>query len=241
MFYYNPIMKKFAIIIPTYMEKENLTHLLPLLVKLYPSAFIIVVDDASNDTTFSFVQQFSAKHPQLFLLSRKKKLGRGSAVLAGFQKAQKIGKIDYFLEMDADFSHDPQEISSLLAKANPRTVIIGSRYLPGSRIINWPKTRKVLSLLANLYTRLILQIPINDYTNGFRLYPKEAIKVILESLIREKGYAALSEIAFLLYKRGFSFVEVPTTFVNRQRGKSNTNLGEYLQSLTAIIKIRLKG
>lgn len=169
---------------------------------------------------------------------RKGKLGRGSAVLEGFKHAQKIPGIEYILEMDADFSHDPAEIVRLTEKAAPDRVIIGSRYVPGSRIINWPMKRKILSTLSNIYERVVLGIPINDYTNGFRYYPVTAVRQLISSKLHESGYAQLSESAYTLYKRGYSFIEVPTTFVNRKRGKSNTNWREYFRTLTAIFRIR---
>lgn len=231
---------KFAIIIPTYREKENLERLLPILVKRFPASSIFVVDDNSKDQTDTFVIDFSKNHPQVKFIKRERKMGRGGAVIAGFKTAYKNKLTDYFLEMDADFSHDPEEIKRLVKKASPKTVVIGSRYLKGSRIVNWPKLRKILSRLANLYVKSVLQIPIKDYTNGFRLYPRLAITKILDNQISETGYTVLSETSYILYKQGFSIIEVPTTFVNRKRGKTKTNWVEYLKSLVAILRIRLR-
>lgn len=230
---------KFAIIIPTYQEKENLIILLPQLVKLYPQTPIFVVDDNSQDGTDIYILNLSQKHPQLHFVARSKKMGRGGAVLTGLKKAYQDKNLDYFLEMDADFSHQPKEIKRLLKKAESKTIVIGSRYVLGSRIINWPILRQVLSKLANLYARVILQILINDYTNGFRLYPRLAVEKILQSKLTESGYALLSEVAYILYQDGFTFVEVPTTFVNRKKGETKTNFAEYLKSLFSIIRIRL--
>lgn len=233
--------KKIAIIIPTYNEKVNLEKLLPCLSRLYPNFPIYIVDDNSCDQTAKYITEFAKRHPQIFLIERSQKSGRGSAVLAGLKKANTCPAIDYFLEMDADFSHDPIDIRRFIEKASSQMIIIGSRYVKGGTTPNWPLSRRILSKLANYYIRIILKINLYDFTNGFRLYPKNAVNVLLESKIQESGYAFLSEIIFLLSKKGFSFCEVPIIFVNRKYGKSNTDFSEYLKSLLAIIKIRLRG
>lgn len=288
----------FAIIIPTRNEKINLEKLLPELIKLYPKCPVWIVDDNSADGTENFVKEFSQKNPLVQILVRYNKRGRGSAVLDGLKAAYKDTKISYFLEMDADLSHDPQDIRKLLeeslktprgwpdfAKATPGkqadifgkktmpipsavegtppmakgSVIIGSRHIPGARFVNCSPFRMFLSKLANWYAGLILSIPktvrhprgspqgfpwgggnkITDYTNGLRLYPRNAVEILIKSRIRENGYIMLSETAFILYKKGFKFVEVPTIFVNRTEGKSNATIIEFLRSLPAIVRIRL--
>ncbi len=232
----------FSIIIPTRNERNNLEQLLPVLIKLYPDSPIWIVDDDSKDKTAEFVENFSEKYPQIHLLPRKNKRGRGSAVLDGLKVAYKDTKISYFLEMDADLSHNPLDIKKLLSESlkTPLSVIIGSRHVRGGKFINCSPFRVFLSKLANFYARLILGVPINDYTNGFRLYPKEAIKLLINSKIHEKGYITLSETAYILHKHGFNFTEVPTIFINRKVGKSNATILEFLRSLPAIIKIRLR-
>lgn len=228
----------FAIIIPTYEERKNLEKLLPTLAKMYPKSPIYVVDDNSKDSTFSFVSKFSQKHKRIKLIIRKGEMGRGGAVIEGLKRALTLSDIDYFLEMDADFSHHPSQIKRLTDMADPERVVVGSRYVKGSKMVNWPKIRRFLSFLANLYIRIILKVEIADYTNGFRLYPRSAVEIITKEGLKQKGYALLSESAYLLHKKGYSFVEVPTTFVNRERGKSKTNWKKYLKSLAAIVKIR---
>lgn len=228
----------FAIIIPCYYERENLEKLVPVLISLFPHTPLFIVDDHSPDGTSDFISDVHKKNTCVSVISRASKSGRGSAVLAGLKKAHEDTETAYFLEMDADFSHDPADIYRLLEKADPDTVVIGSRYVRGSRIIDWPYLRRILSRLSNLYARLFLGIPIDDYTNGFRLYPRQAVEVLIKRPPETPGYAYLSETAHLLYKNGFKFSEVPTGFVNRKIGKSNTGIGEYLKSLLAIIKIR---
>lgn len=233
------ILEKFAIVIPCYNEKNNLKLLLSILVENHPSAYVFVVDDNSPDKTADFVNSFSKKYPKVKLILREEKMGRGSAVLAGIKKALMLKDVDYVLEMDADFSHDPKDIKEIIKKASPNTLVIGSRYTKGGKTVNWPPRRRILSKLANFYARAILGVPINDYTNGFRLYPKKISKLILSQPMHEKGYALLSETAFVIHKAGFSFKETPIVFVNRKIGKSNTTISEYLKSLIAVIKIRL--
>ncbi|OGG17835.1 hypothetical protein A3D78_03590 [Candidatus Gottesmanbacteria bacterium RIFCSPHIGHO2_02_FULL_39_14] len=233
-----PLNNRFSIIIPTYNEKENLITLLPVLKNLYPASNIFIVDDNSQDKTSDFIKKFSRKNKNVHLLQRHSKLGRGSAVIDGLKKALIIGKTDYYLEMDADFSHVPGEIKRLLVKKDPHTLVIGSRYIPGARTVNWPHWRQILSILANFYIRTILKIPLHDFTNGFRLYPKYAAEIIVMTNPAEKGYTTLSETAYILFLNGFKFVEVPTTFVNRKLGKTKISLKEYLQSLTSIIRIK---
>ena len=232
----------FSIIIPTRNERNNLIKLLPVLVKLYPRNSIWIVDDDSADKSAELVKSFSQKHPEVHLLSRKNKLGRGSAVLDGLREAYKDKEISYFLEMDADFSHDPKEIEKLLSEipksSKSRSIIIGSRHIKGGKFVNCSPFRILLSQLANLYARLILKIPINDYTNGFRLYPRSAVELLKNAKIHEKGYITLSETAYLLHKLGFNFIEVPTIFVNRKVGKSNATIAEFLNSIPAVFRIR---
>ncbi len=244
----------FAIIIPTRNEKVNLEKLLPELLKLYPACPIWVVDDNSPDGTENFLKEFSKKNPLVHLLIRTNKRGRGSAVLDGLKVAYKDTKFSYFLEMDADGSHNPLEIKNLLtevsqgsalqSKALPykvikeSVVVIGSRYTNGAKFINCSPFRVFLSRLANFYTKFILGVPIKDYTNGFRLYPRSAVEILINSHINEKGYVMLSESAYILHKRGFNFKEVPTIFVNRKEGKSNATIIEFLRSLPAILRIK---
>ena len=140
--------------------------------------------------------------------------------------------------MDADFSHDPEEIPVLLHASETADIVIGSRYLPKSRITGWPLTRRVFSRCANLLARSLLHIPIGDYTNGYRIYSVSAARAIDRSVIVPKGYIVLSAIAYQLHQKGFRFVEVPTVFVNRKRGESNTKPKEIWEALAGIFRIR---
>lgn len=233
-----PSKNNFSIIIPTYNEKENLITLIPQLKNLYPHSSVFVVDDNSKDGTSEFLKKYASADPTVNFISRSSKLGRGSAVIDGLKKALLQTKSEYYLEMDADFSHKPGEIKNLLGKKGSNTLVIGSRYIKGSKIINWPYLRKILSALANIYIRNILKIPLHDFTNGFRLYPKKAAQTIVKVNPQVIGYTTLSETAYILYINKFKFAEVPTTFINRNIGKSKISIKEYLQSLISIIRIK---
>jgi dolichol-phosphate mannosyltransferase len=229
-----------AVIVPAYNEKANIPILIREIHKYVNNALIYIVDDNSPDGTKHVVKKLSVKNPKIHLVVRNSKSGRGGAVLEGFRHALKNNSIQYIVEMDADLSHAPDEIPRVLSKRSKNTLVIGSRYVTGSKIINWPKRRIFFSHLANMYARLVLGVPINDFTNGFRCYTREAAQILLKKNIEHKGFITLSETAYVLNKKGFSFVEVPITFRDRTRGKSNATLFEVIKSLFAILQIKFK-
>lgn len=230
---------KIAIIIPTYNEKQNIEKLVKEILRLNFNIKIIVVDDNSPDKTGEIVKKLTEKYRSVKLILRINKRGRGSAVIDGFKEALKDREIDYFFEMDADFSHNPKDIPRFLEKIKEADVVIGSRYLPNSGIISWPLSRHIFSSIANFYARLILGIPISDYTNGYRCYRRNVLEKIDFKKITATGYIVLSEIAYLIKKAGFKFAEIPVIFVNRKRGKSNLRLKEIIEAFTSVIRIRL--
>lgn len=231
--------KVLAIVIPTFNEAENIIKLARSIRKnIKPEDKIIVVDDNSPDGTSQIVKNFARRAKNIYLVSRKNKRGRGSAVIDGFIYASRFSS-KYLIEMDADFSHKPEDIPRLmLAIQNGRDVVIGSRYLKKSKIINWPIKRRIFSKFANLYAKLILQVPISDYTNGFRIYQKDAVKFLLSQKLFSPGYILLSETAYKLKKAGFTFGEIPTVFVNRKRGISNLNFKEIKNAFLGVLQIR---
>lgn len=228
-----------AVIIPTYNEKDNISNTIGLIQKAVPNILIYIVDDNSPDGTKEAVKKIAdKKNSNVFLIVRKRKSGRGGAVLEGMKAALKKVKTKYIMEMDADLSHDPKQIPRILEKRAPGVICVGSRYVKGSRIVNWPWKRILLSGFANRYIAAVLRVKINDFTNGFRCYPKDAVKIILKNKIQHKGFITLSETLFLLSKNGFKFVEIPITFRDRTKGKSNATMMEVLMSLIAVIQIR---
>ena len=228
------------IIIPSYNERENIARLVEMIFGLHPEAEVLVVDDSSPDGTAAVVEEVKKKFGnKLHLLVRRGKGGRGSAVLAGFEQALGRGD-DLIMEMDADFSHDPHEISRFLEKIKHCDMVLGSRYLPGSEILHWGWKRTFFSKWANRYARLILGIPISDYTNGYRCYTRRAIEALDLKRIEAKGYIVLSEVAYQLYRKGMKIGAVPTKFVNRRRGISNLSFREIKEAFLSVIRIRLR-
>lgn len=217
-----------AIIIPAYNEVENLRILLKDVRRYLPDAQIIIVDDSPVKTDY----------PGAIVISRQRKLGRGSAVLTGFSEALKDKTIKYLFEMDADLAHSPSEFERFLVKRNEADMIIGSRYLGTSRIVKWPKYRLIQSKLINTFLNMWLGLNISDYTNGFRLYSRVAAEFLVRASLKESGFIALSEIAYRLKKNGFRITEVPISFRDRTHGASNANIKEVFQSLIGAIRIR---
>ncbi len=228
---------KTLIIIPCYNESENIIQLTEALLKENQNTHVIVVDD-SSDNTADLVREKQKIESRLFLIKRQGKGGRGTAVLDGI----KFGldkDYEFIAEMDADFSHNPKEFPSLMKVAGPNTMVIGSRDIKGSKIMGWPWTRTYFHIFANIYARMILRIPIRDYTNGYRVYGREALKKLDFSQIKGIGYIVLSEISYQLFRKGVKFVEVPTVFVNRRRGVSNFSFKEIKEAFTSVIRVRL--
>ncbi len=226
------------VVIPSYNESENIEKLIDELLKQDKSIDVLVVDDNSPDGTSKLVAAHKQIDKKVFLITRDKKDGRGGAVMDGFRYGLKSKKkYTLFFEMDADFSHDPTEISRFLKKVETCDVVIGSRYRPDSKIVGWPISRTVFSYLANKYARLLLRIPISDYTNGYRLYKREVLETIKFDAIEKSGYIVLSEIAFQVHLAGFKIGEVETVFVNRQRGLSNLTMGEILSALHSVFRL----
>lgn len=226
------------IVIPTYNEKDNIVGLLEAIRAILPTAYITIVDDSSPDGTASVVAPLTKKDKRLSLIKRKGKGGRGSAVTRGFSDGIKNKKIKYFIEMDGDFSHDPRELKRILTSAKNNDVVIAARYLRSSQIINWPIQRRIFSYLANLFAKTILWVPIVDYTNGYRCYRRKVLEAIELSNVQETGYAVLMEMIYLVHKSGFKIGQVPTIFVNRKRGQSNTTIKEIINALCAPLRIR---
>ena len=201
-----------------------------------PNSEIFVVDDSINEDTKKILENKSFVH----FFHRGQKLGRGTAVIFGLNKALKIKSIDTFIEMDADFSHNPNELKEKIEyfKNHEIDMLIASRYTKNSKIMNWGIFRRVLSLLSNFLARLLLKIPCTDYTNGFRFYSKRAAeKVVSECGKIGGGFIVLSEILVVMHSNNFKIDELSTTFVNRKRGESSVSLKLIVSSLLGLIKL----
>ena len=223
------------IIIPTYNESENIELIINKILQLDDSNDILVVDDNSPDGTSNIVSAFKDKFVnRIFLLERDKKLGLGSAYIEGFKWALKK-KYTYIFEMDADLSHNPKEIN----KDKDYDVAVGSRYLDGVSVVNWPLSRIFLSYFANLYVRIITGMKIKDATSGFVGYTNKALLSLNLDNIKFNGYAFQIEMKFKLWKKNFKLKEHQIVFVNRTLGKSKMNKNIILEAITGVIKLKL--
>jgi dolichol-phosphate mannosyltransferase len=229
-------MANALVIIPAYNEQENIVKLVENLLDLRLSTDILIVDDG-KDGTATLIKELQNRNPNVFLIKREGKLGRGSAVIAGLKFGLERD-YEYLVEMDADFSHEPKELPLLMEKATPDGVVIGSRYVRGSRIENWPLKRRIFSRLANFYAEMVLGIGIHDYTNGYRVYGRKAVEKLNFEKIKATGYIVLSEISYQLFRKGVPFTECRSIFVNRSRGGSNFTMKEIKEAFIAVWKIR---
>ena len=226
------------VIVPTYNERENIAPLLDQLMALPDRVDVLVVDDASPDGTAGLVQERAAREPRIHLLQRSGKLGLGSAYVEGFRYALAQGA-EYIFEMDADFSHDPEAIPAFLAAARDADVVLGSRYLHGVRVVNWPLNRLILSRAANVYTRLITGLPVHDATGGFKCFRRRALEGIRLDQVRSDGYAFQIEVSFKCWKRGFRIREIPIVFVDRRAGVSKMSRRIIWEAAGMVWRLRL--
>jgi dolichol-phosphate mannosyltransferase len=228
-----------AVIIPSYNESKNLSLLIPNIFRVLPNAQIVIVDDSNGNEKKQTERVCREIHKNILYISRNNKLGRGSAVREGMKQTLRMKSIQICIEMDADLAHDPREFPALLSRIGSADVVIGSRYLKGSKIVKWPFSRLIQSKVINFLLKYWLGLHISDYTNGFRAYTRKACEYLLSIELHEKGFIALSEIAYRLQKKGFTISEVPTTFTDRKFGKSNADFKELMNSLLGVIRIRM--
>ena len=213
------------VIIPTYNEKENIENIIRAVFGLQKVFHILVVEDNSPDGTADIVRRMQKEFPErLFMIERKGKLGLGTAYIAGFRWAIEK-KYDYIFEMDADFSHNPDDLPRLYAACHDQgaDLSIGSRYVSGVNVVNWPMGRVLMSYFASKYVRIITGVKIHDTTAGFVCYRRSVLETIELDKVRFKGYAFQIEMKYTAYKCGFKITEVPVIFVNRELGTSKMN------------------
>lgn len=225
-----------AVIIPALNESENLFKLITL-IKKFIKAEIIVIDDSANDKTEKIIKK---KKIKCIYYRRNKKLGRGSAVLYGLKKALRLKKKNLFIEMDADLSHSPKELKRNIDYFiyNSLDLLISSRYLKGSEIINWPISRRIFSRASNLLARFLLDVPITDYTNGFRIYSRRAANILIKKSGKiGDGFIILSEILLIINNQKFKIAEINSKFVNRVRGESSVSIKLIIESFLGLIKL----
>ncbi len=230
------------VIIPTYNEKENIANIIAAVMDLPMEFHVLVIDDGSPDGTASIVKNLQTQYlNKLFLVERAGKLGLGTAYIAGFEWAIEH-KYDFIFEMDADFSHNPQDLLKLYDACanNGADVAVGSRYITGVNVVNWPMGRVLMSYCASIYVRTVLGVDIRDTTAGFVCYRREVLETIELDKIRFKGYAFQIEMKFTAYKCGFRIQEVPIIFINRVLGTSKMSGGIFSEALLGVIRLKLE-
>jgi dolichol-phosphate mannosyltransferase len=233
-------MSNSIVIIPTYNEKENIEKIIRAVFSLEKQFDILVIDDGSPDGTSSIVKHLQGEYPEaLFILEREGKQGLGTAYIAGFKWALQR-EYGYVFEMDADFSHNPKDLIRLYdaCAKEGADVAIGSRYITGINVVNWPISRILMSYCASIYVRVISGMNVTDTTAGFKCYTREVLKTIDLDAIRFKGYAFQIEMKFTAYTLGFKIKEVPIIFINRVEGVSKMNSGIFGEALLGVIQLK---
>jgi dolichol-phosphate mannosyltransferase len=232
-----PVVKA-LVIIPTYNERENVE---PLLERIFAEKLpleVLIVDDNSPDGTGAIADQAATRDPRVHVLHRPGKAGLGSAYVAGFRYAL-ARDYDAVLEMDADFSHSPDSLREFLHEIEGADVVLGSRYLYGVTVVNWPLTRLILSYLANVYSRVITGMRVKDLTGGFKCYRRAVLEAIDWDRVRSDGYAFQIEITFKAYRKGFRIKEIPILFVDRHAGESKMSRRIVWEAVWMVWRLRL--
>ncbi len=234
-------MSDSVVIIPMYNEKENAAAIIDAVIALPHSFDILVIDDNSPDGTAAIVKKKMSQFPdRVFLIDRQGKLGLGTAYIAGFKEALRR-KYEYIFEMDADFSHNPNDLLALYRACHEEKadVAVGSRYVTGVNVVNWPMGRVLMSYFASKYVRIVTRLPIHDTTAGFVCYRRRVLETMELDKIKFKGYAFQIEMKFTAYKCGFRIVEVPIVFVNRVLGTSKMSSGIFGEAVMGVVKLKV--
>lgn len=235
-------MSDVLVIIPTYNEIENISNIIDAVMKLADGFEVLVIDDASPDGTQDAVRAKMEEYPgRVHMETRKGKLGLGTAYIHGFRWALAKG-YEYVIEMDADFSHNPADLPRLYhaCKDEGADMSIGSRYVSGVNVVNWPMGRVLMSYFASMYVRVVTGMKLRDSTAGFVCYTRKVLKSLNLDKIRFKGYAFQIEMKFKVHKRNFKIVEIPIIFVNRRLGTSKMNSSIFGEAVFGVISLRLR-
>lgn len=232
-------LDKAVVIIPTYNEISNIEKMLETLHRLHPALNVLIIDDGSPDGTANVVKNFQTKKSNLFLIERQGKLGLGTAYIRGFKWALEKN-FEAVITMDCDFSHEPEAIPSFTEKVGQYDLIVGSRYIGGIRIMNWPMQRLLLSYFASIYARIITGIPFTDSTGGFNCYSRKALSSINLDKIFSIGYAFQIELKYKVWSLGLPSFENPITFFERTVGKSKMSRKIIVEAVVNVFRLRLK-
>lgn len=229
--------RKVLVIIPTYQERENLPRILDRLLAAVPDVSVLVVDDGSPDGTGQYADERAAADQRISVMHRTEKAGLGAAYMAGFAWGLDRG-FDVLVEMDADGSHAPEQLPRLLGALDHADLVLGSRYIPGGSVVNWPKYREVLSRGGNIYSRLALGVGIHDITGGYRAFRAEVLRTLDLAAVESHGYCFQVDLAWRALNSGFRVVEVPITFTEREIGTSKMS-GNIVRE--ALLKVTVWG
>lgn len=230
--------ERVLIIFPTYNEKANIRSIIKAVLEVDPRIEVLVVDDNSPDGTGGLVTKLAESNEKVHIIHREKKAGLGSAYIEGFGYALRNG-YDYIFEMDADFSHDPQYIPDFLNKIKDYDLVIGSRYIKGVNVINWPMKRLLLSYYANVYTRIVTGLPLRDATGGFKCYRRAVLEGIDIEKVKSDGYSFQIEMSYKVWKKGYRICEIPIVFVDRQAGQSKMSKKIVREAIWMVWRLRL--
>lgn len=223
--------------IPTYDEKENIEHIIDCVLRQGNDIEVLIIDDNSPDGTADIVDRLRQKEPRIHLLRRPGKLGLGTAYIDGFTYGLKLANIGYLMEMDADFSHDPKYIGDFRAAIAQNDLVIGSRYVNGISIVNWPMSRLLLSYFASKYVRVITGMPIKDPTSGFKCFRREVLEWLDLKRIKSNGYSFQIEMNFYVWRGGFRIKEIPILFIDRRAGTSKMSRKIVLEAVARVWKL----
>lgn len=228
---------KTIVVIPTYNEIDNIEKLINAVLNKLVGTDILIVDDNSPDGTAEKVRIMMSTNPKIHLLHREKKMGLGTAYCAGFKYALNLG-FDYILQMDADFSHDPNDLPRFLEEIKNYDLVIGSRYISGVNVVNWPLSRLFLSYGANMYSRIVTGMKLNDATGGFKCFRAEYLKLIDLDSIVTNGYGFQIEMNYRMWKLGARIKEMPIIFIDRRSGVSKMNKKIIWEAMWMVWKLR---
>ena len=232
--------ERVLVIVPTYNERENISRLIDAVLLQDPRLEILVVDDGSPDGTGAIVEAIGSTNTRVHLLRREKKMGLGTAYIAGFRWSMER-RYDYTFEMDADFSHDPAHLPQFLREIQTADLVLGSRYRDGKvTVVNWPMSRLLLSYFANVYARIVTGLPLWDSTGGFKCYRRTVLEAIDLTRVRSNGYAFQIEMSFRAWKKNFRIVEIPIVFVDRTEGTSKMSKAIVREAVWMVWRLRFK-
>lgn len=232
-------MPRALVIIPTYNERDNIPVMIPEVLKQDSIIEMLIVDDNSPDGTGDLVEAIAQENPRVHLIRREKKMGLGTAYVRGFKYAIEHN-FDYAFEMDADFSHDPTTLPKFLELIKDYDLVLGSRYINGVNVVNWPMKRLLLSYFANKYTKIVTGLPVQDATGGFKCFRVEVLKSHNLDNVKSNGYAFQIEMSFKTWKKGYRIVELPIVFVDRRVGISKMSKAIVREAVTMVWKLRFR-